>query len=116
MTQRRRAQTLNVFVKALEGTRVVVELRRDTIVRGLLQEVRHILTGPDHFFVPIQALQLTWQSKGGFATVCDGAQRFVVQVDSEMNLTLVDVTCRALEGKAQELEFLYVKGRSVRCD
>lgn len=40
MTQRRRAQTLNVFVKALEGMRVVVELRRDTIVRGLLQEVR----------------------------------------------------------------------------
>ena len=39
MTQRRRAQTLNVFVQALEGTRVVVELRQDTIVRGLLQEV-----------------------------------------------------------------------------
>ena len=32
-----------------------------------------------------------------------------------MNLTLVDVTCRALEGKTQELEFLYVKGRNVRC-
>ena len=48
--------------------------------------------------------------------MCDGAQRFAAQVDREMNLTLVDVTCRALEGKAQELEFLYVKGRSVRCD
>ena len=47
MTQRRRAQTLNVFVQALEGMRVVVELRRDTIVRGLLQEVRHFLTGLD---------------------------------------------------------------------
>lgn len=41
MTQRRRTQTLNVFVQALEGMRVVVELRRDTIIRGLLQEVRH---------------------------------------------------------------------------
>ena len=48
--------------------------------------------------------------------MCDWAQRVAAQVDREMNLTLVDVTCCALEGKAQELEFLYVKGRSVRCD
>jgi len=32
-----------------------------------------------------------------------------------MNLTLVDVSCRPLEGAARELEFLYVKGRHVRC-
>ncbi len=32
-----------------------------------------------------------------------------------MNLTLVDVSCRPLEGTARELEFLYVKGRHVRC-
>jgi small nuclear ribonucleoprotein (snRNP)-like protein len=35
-----RKQTLNVFVQALEGSRVVVELRSDTIIRGLLQQVR----------------------------------------------------------------------------
>lgn len=43
-------------------------------------------------------------------------EHVAAQVDREMNLTLVDVSCRALEGKAQELEFLYVKGRSVRCE
>lgn len=32
-----------------------------------------------------------------------------------MNLTLVDVSCRPLEGKAQEMEFMYIKGRHVRC-
>ncbi|KAK9845506.1 hypothetical protein WJX81_008106 [Elliptochloris bilobata] len=73
MSQQRGRQTLNVFVQALEGQRVVVELRHDAVVRGMLQEV-----------------------------------------DSEMNLTLVDVTCRPLEGKAQQMEFLYVKGRHVR--
>ncbi len=32
-----------------------------------------------------------------------------------MNLTLVDVSCRPLEGKVQEMEFMYIKGRHVRC-
>lgn len=36
----RRRQTLSTFVHALEGSRVVVELRYDTIIRGLLQQVR----------------------------------------------------------------------------
>lgn len=35
----RRRQTLSTFVHALEGSRVVVELRYDTIIRGLLQQV-----------------------------------------------------------------------------
>ena len=124
MTQRRRAQTLNVFVQALEGTRVVVELRRDTIVRGLLQEVRHELlvctrllcccccTSCKHIVESVSSLRILRCS--GFCDMWQTAQ-LAWQVDREINLTLVDVTCRALEGSAQELEFLYVKGRNVRC-
>ena len=38
----RRRQTLSTFVHALEGSRVVVELRYDTIIRGLLQQVHYL--------------------------------------------------------------------------
>lgn len=34
--RRRQPNTLAVFIRALEGSKVVVELRRDTVVRGTL--------------------------------------------------------------------------------
>lgn len=34
--RRNSRSTLTVFIQALEGSRIVVELRRDTIVRGML--------------------------------------------------------------------------------
>ena len=38
-TRRQGNATLSVFLQALEGTKLVIELRRDTIVRGTLDSV-----------------------------------------------------------------------------
>lgn len=71
--EKRKENSLLCFVQALVGVRVVVELRYDTIIRGMVESV-----------------------------------------DDNMNLTMTGVSMQQLQGSAQTLEFLYIKGRHIR--
>ena len=65
--------SLATFVQALEGQRVVVELRHDAIVRGTL-----------------------------------------LTVDDALNLQLGEASVQPLQGPRRAMEFIYLRGRSVR--